>query len=485
MRTFIAALSLPLLMQAQFNYPAAPARPVAETLHGVTLTDPYRWLEDDKAPETRAFVEAQMKLTRSLLDTRPERAAFRQRLTELLRVDKTDVPIVRNGRYFYTRRPATATREAIYFRASATSEETVLVDPAQVTSDAFSSVQLMGVSGDGRWVAYGIREGGADEQTVRFVNADSRQLRSATLPASRYLDVELTHDGGTAYYCDLPAGGPRVFRRALAGGEAEQIFGQGLDAKKIAVSRLSADERHLAVEVLEGSSADRGEIHVLELATGKWISLVRGLDARSTVRINGGIAYVMTNWNAPRNRVFRIDLSRPQRPFWRLIIPEGANVIDEFHLAGGHLLLQTLHNATARLELFTLDGRPVRALDLPGLGTVAGTRASADSEQVFVQYTSLNQPAAILKFEVTSSAPGVWARTASPVDPASLEVRQVWFRSKDGTRVPMFVMLKPGTPLDGARPTLLYGYGGFNVSVTPAFSANFAAWAGRGGVVAV
>lgn len=485
MRTLITALSLPLLMQAQIKYPEAPARPVAETLHGVTLIDPYRWLEDDKAPETRAFVEAQMKLTRSLLDARPERLAFRQRLTELLRASKTDVPIVRNGRYFYTKRPAAATREAIYFRASATSEETLLVDPAEVTSNPFGSVQLMGVSGDGRWIAYGVREGGADEQTVRFLNADSRQLRSVVLPASRYLEVELTRDGGAVYYCDLPTGGPRVFRQSLDGGDPEQIFGQGLGAKKIAVSRLSADERHLVVEVLEGSSGGRVDIHVLDLASGRWTPLVRGLDARSTARVNGGIAFLMTNWNAPRNRVFRVDLARPQLPFWRLVIPEGPDAIDEFHLAGGHLLLQTLRNATARLELFSLDGRPVRALDLPGLGTVAGTRASADSGQVFLQYTSLNQPASILQFDVSASAPSVWARTAAPIDPASLEVKQVWFRSKDGTRAPMFVMMKPGTPLDGARPTLLYGYGGFNVSVTPAFSANFAAWAESGGVVAV
>lgn len=487
MRAMPVAVCLPLLMNAQINYPEAPPQPVTDVLHGVMLTDPYRWLEDDQAPATRAFVEAQMKLTRSLLDARPERAAFRQRLTELHRVDKTDVPIVRNGRYFYTKRPAGAAREAIYFRASAGSEETLLVDPAQAAGGPLSSVQLLGVSGDGRWVAYGVREGGADEQTVRFLNADSRQLRAAELPPSRYLEVDLSADGGVVYYSDLPAGGPRVFRRSLEGpgGEAEQLFGQGLSKTKITVSKLSADGRYLTVHVLEGSSADRVEIHVLEIATGRWTPLIRGLEARSRAILHGGAAYLLTNWNAPRNRIFRIDLARPQRPFWRLVLPEGPDAIDEFHIAGGHLLVQTLRNATARLELFTLEGRPARAFELPGLGTVAGTQAEAGSAEFFLRYTSLNRPAEILRYNVGEAAPVVWARTAAPVDPASLEVKQVWFRSKDGTRAPMFVMARAGTPLDGARPTLLYGYGGFNVSVTPAFSQNFTAWAERGGVVAV
>lgn len=487
MRAMPVALCLPLLMSAQIQYPEAPPQPVTEVLHGVLLTDPYRWLEDDRAPATRAFVEAQMKLTRSLLDPRAERAAFRQRLTELHSVDKTDVPIVRNGRYFYTKRPAGAVREAIYFRASAESEEALLVDPAQVTGGPLSSVQLLGVSGDGRWVAYGVREGGADEQAVRFLNADSRQLRAAELPPSRYLRVDLNADGGMVYYSDLPAGGPRVFQRRLEGegGEAEQIFGQGLSKTKITLSKLSGDGRYLTVEVMEGSAADRGELHVLEIATGRWTPLVRGLEARSSAVIHDGAAYLMTNWNAPRNRIFRIDLARPQRPFWRLIVPEGRDAIDEIHLAGGHLLVQTLRNATARLELFTLEGRPVRTVELPGLGTVADTRAEAESPEFFLQYTSLNRPAEILRYDVGAAAPAVWARTAAPVDAASLEVKQVWFRSKDGTRVPMFVMARAGTPLDGTRPALLYAYGGFNVSVTPAFSQNFTAWAERGGVVAV
>lgn len=483
----LCLLALPMMMTAQIQYPDAPVRPVTETLHGVTLTDPYRWLEEDQAPETRRFVDEQMRLTRSLLDPRADRAAFRQRLTELQRVEKTDVPFVRNGRYFYTKRPAAATREAIYFRASAGSEEVLLVDPAVAAGGDLGSVQLMGVSGDGRWVAYGVRAGGADEQEVRFLNADSRQERGVKLTASRYLEVDLTADGGMVYYSDLPVGGPRVFRLDLtkAGAAPEQLFGQGLGAKMIAVSRLSEDDRHLVVEKFEGSSGDRGEIHVLEIATGRWTALVKGMEARSTARVHNGIAYVMTNWNAPRNRIYRVDLAKPQRHFWRLIVPEGPDAIDEFHLAGGHLLVQTLRNATARVELYTLEGRPVRALELPGLGTVAGVKASADADEIYLQYTSLNTPAQILRYGTAAGGAAVWARTAAPVDSESLEVKQVWFTSKDGTRVPMFLMMRKGTVLDGARPVLLYGYGGFNVSVTPAFSANYVAFAERGGVVAV
>ncbi|MCL4844190.1 MAG: prolyl oligopeptidase family serine peptidase [Bryobacteraceae bacterium] len=483
----LCLLALPMMMTAQIQYPDAPVRPVTETLHGVTLTDPYRWLEEDQAPETRRFVEEQMRLTRSLLDPRADRAAFRQRLTELQRVEKTDVPFVRNGRYFYTKRPAAATREAIYFRASAGSEEVLLVDPAVAAGGDLGSVQLMGVSGDGRWVAYGVRVGGADEQEVRFLNADSRQERGVKLTASRYLEVDLTADGGMVYYSDLPVGGPRVFRLDLrmAGAAPAQLFGQGWGAKMIAVSRLSEDDRHLVVEKFEGSSGDRGEIHVLEIATGRWTALVKGMEARSTARVHNGIAYVMTNWNAPRNRIYRVDLAKPQRHFWRLIVPEGPDAIDEFHLAGGHLLVQTLRNATARVELYTLEGRPVRTLELPGLGTVSGVKASAGSEDVYLQYMSLNTPAQILRYGTAAGGAAVWARTAAPVDSESLEVKQVWFTSKDGTRVPMFLMMRKGTVLDGARPVLLYGYGGFNVSVTPSFSANYVAFAERGGVVAV
>jgi prolyl oligopeptidase len=486
-RRLVLLTLLPLLLSAQIKYPAAPVQPVTDTLHGVPITDPFRWLEDDKAPATRAFVDAQMALTRSLLDARPERAVFSARLSELLRVDMTNVPIVRNGRYFYSKRPATATREAIYYRASATSEETLLVDPAQVTTDPNSSVQLRAVSGDGRWIAYGIREGGADEQTVRFLNADSRQLRPITLPASRYIEIDVTADGSTAYFSDLPVGGPRVFAADLtrAGDVPRQIFGQGLGEKMITVSRLSEDGRHLVVEVLEGSSADRADIHVLEIATDRWIALVRGLNARSEARVHDGIAYLKTNWNAPRNRIFRIDLARPQRPFWRLIVPEGPHAITNFHLAGGLLLVQSLRSVAAHIELYTLDGRPDRAISLPGLGSVSVRSPSFSSPLIHFYYQSLNDPGQTVEYNVASGESSVWFRTPVPLDPAALEVKQAWYRSKDGTRVPMFVLARPGVELDGRRPTILFGYGGFNVNLTSFFVPDYAAWAERGGVVAI
>lgn len=472
------------IMHAQ-NYPPSPQKPVTETLHGVSFTDPYRWLEEQSSAETRAWVDAQIKYTRSRLDPIAGRDALRKRLTELMRTDKLTAPKVHGGRLFYMKRTAAATRWSICFREDAGAPEQVLVDPAVVTTDEMSSVSIEAVSPDGKLMAYGIRAGGADERVIRFMNMDTRQDLAVELPASRYTSMRIPASRDVVYYSDLPNTGPRVFRRSLKDGsaQAEQLFGQEFGDKYSAEIDLTADGRYLAVNVSEGWT--RSWVHLLDIQRGEWAVLGRDLDAVTEAKAGDGELYLKTSWNAPKGRIFRVDCTKLQRHFWKLIVPEGRDALENYTLAGGRLVLSYIRDAWSVLRTVDRDGGSVTEVGLKPYGS-AGLGASDWGEKdLYVSFVSFTTPTEFHRLDPKTGKLTEWARETVPFDGSGVEVKQVWYRSKDGTRVPMFVAAKKGLALDGKTPALIYGYGGFSVSVQPAFSATWAAWIENGGVLAV
>lgn len=462
--------------------PKARVDEVTDVLHGVPVRDPYRWLEDGQSAETRAWVGGQMKHTRALLDARPERAQFKQRLAELMQVESIAPPKARNGRYFYVKRGAKENRQAIYLRPSATSEERKLVDPAKVSADENVSVHLLDVSQDGRLLAYGVRDGGKDEQVVRVLDVESGQTLPASLPAANYLNVNFAPKGDLIFVTTIDAKGPAVLRYTVSDGKGAKIFGDGYGPDKIAIIQLSPDGRMLVINVAEGSSGERGEVW-LSRDGGKPKLLAGGLGARVFGSAAGGHVFLFTNWNAPRNRMFRVDPDRPERHFWKLIVPEAPDQLEGANFAGNGLVLVYLRNANTRLMQVDADGRYVRDVPLPGLGSAYIAEDRWGEQEYFVSFSSFTTPPTVLRVEGGNSS--VWARQTMPLDPEKFEVKQEWYRSKDGTRVPMFVVSAKGTPRDGERPVLLTGYGGFAVSNTPYFSASAIPWIERGGVFAL
>ena len=457
----------------------------ADTLHGVTVLDPYRWLEDQAAPETRAWIDAENAYTEAVIGRLPGKERIERRLTELIKVDVVSVPFVRGGRFFYSKRAPDQEQAILYVRKGEGAAE-VLVDPQGLSAEHAISANFQDVSPDGRLLAYGVRQGGQDEIEVRLMEVDSRR-EVESLPKARYSGIAIAADKASVYYSRLTPEGPRVYRHRLGSAQAdEELFGKGYGPEKIIGVDLSDDGRYLLVTVLHGSAALKTELYAQDLAKGTPLRpIVNDLDAVFTGTIGGDTLFLKTNWNAPNSRVMAVDLRDPARERWREVVPEGKSVISALTIAGGQLFVSRLQDVQPKIQAYTPAGTLVRDVPLPGIGSAGAISGDWGFGEAFFSFSSFAQPQTIYRYRVATGDADVWARADVPVQSEAVEVRQVFYTSKDGTRVPMFVAHRKGLALDGKRPTLLTAYGGFNQAQLPAFSARAAFWIENGGVYAL
>jgi prolyl oligopeptidase len=461
---------------------------VREVLHGVEIVDPYRWLEDQKSPETRKWIDAQNAYTHALLGAWPGREAVRRRLQELMRVEARNLPMERGGRYFFTRRRPQDDLFILYCRKGLDGPEEVLLDPHPLSPDHSTSLQLLDISQDGTQVVYGLRKGGEDEETVKLLDVATRKDLGEALPRGRYFGVSLTPDKKGLYYSRHGEEGSRVFHHVMGTDPARdrKIFGDGYGPEKIIGAGLSEDGRYLLVTVYHGSAGDQTEVYAQDLAhEGPLVPIVNDIKARFLGDIAGDRLYLQTNWNAPRGRILEVDLAHPARERWREVVPEGKGVIDSFTLAGGRLFVSVLEDVVSHATVYETSGARVRDIAFPTLGTVGSVLGRWTSKEAFFVFTSFHVPTTLYRYDVETGSQSVWYRPAVPFDSDRFETRQVWYSSKDGTRVPLFLVHRKGMKLDGSHPTFLTGYGGFNVTETPAFSPRAALWVERGGVFAL
>jgi prolyl oligopeptidase len=488
----LAAAALPAALVLGPDGRAADPRPpdtrateTADTLHGATVLDPYRWLEDQAAPETRAWIDAENAYTEAVIGRLPGKERIERRLTELIKVDLVSVPFVRGGRFFYSKRAPDQEQAILYVRKGEGAAE-VLVDPHGLSAEHAISANFQDVSPDGRLLAYGVRQGGQDEVEVRLMEVDSRR-EVESLPKARYSGIAIAADKASVYYSRLTPEGPRVYRHRIGSAQAdEELFGKGYGPEKIIGVDLSGDGRYLLVTVLHGSAALKTELYAQDLAKGTPLRpIVNDLDAVFTGTIGGDTLFLKTNWNAPNSRVMAVDLRDPARERWREVVPEGKSVISALSIAGGQLFVSRLQDVQPNIQAYTPAGTLVRDVPLPGIGSAGAISGDWGFGEAFFSFSSFAQPQTIYRYRVATGAADVWARADVPVQSEAVEVRQVFYTSKDGTRVPMFVAHRKGLPLDGKRPTLLTAYGGFNQAQLPAFSARAAFWIENGGVYAL
>jgi prolyl oligopeptidase len=473
-------------MQAQ--PPKTRSQPVTDTLHGVAITDPYRWLEDQTSPETRAWIDQQMAYTQSALAKVPQRERIRRRLGELMKIDNMAAPSVRNGRYFVQKRKAGENQYVLYTRDGLNGPDVVLIDPNALSPDHTTSTVLMDISHDGNVVAYGLRQGGQDETTLAFRNAETRQDLPDRLPAARYFSVAITHDLKSVYYVKMLNEGPRLYYHAMGSDPARDavVFGEQFSATWGGGCDISDDGRWLFCQMSKGSSADVVEAYVKDLTRDSaFVPVITGIDARFDVQLAGDRMYALTNWKAPNSRIVVFDIANPAPANWREIVPERTSVLESFDLIGGKIAATWLENVHSRVEVFTSEGKPVREIKLPSLGVVNGPYGHWDRDEAFYYFDSFGQPATIYRYDMSSGAQSVWFQAKVPFDPGTVEVKQVWYASKDGTKIPMFIAHKKGLKLDGSHPAILTGYGGFNISQLPTSSATALAWIDMGGVYAM
>lgn len=469
--------------------PATVRDPVSETLHGTTIEDPYRWLEDQDSPRTRRWLDAQNAYMEAVLGTRPGLEAIEKRLGELMKIDTVAAPTERGGRFFLSRRAANQDQPVLYVREGLQGRDEVLVDPHPLSPDRTTSVTFLDIADDGTLVAYGVRSGGADEVEVKLVDVASRTTRPGGLPLARYSGVNISSDNTTIYYSRQTPAGPRIFEHTIGQDPAtdRELFGKGYGPEKIIGASLSPDGRWLMATVLHGSAAKQTEVYLRDLSArdGKFVALVNDVEAVFAPTLVDGHVILRTNWDAPRYRVLLVDLKQPARDEWKEIVPEGDHPISAVSAAGGRLFVTSLENVQARVRVMDLTGKVVAEMRPPLVGSMSAPSGRWSSNHAFFVFSSLAQPTTVYHYDVATGAQTEFARLDVPIDSSSVAVKQVWYESKDGTKVPMFIAHRKGLVLDGRTPTLLTGYGGFNISQMPSYSPRAAYWIERGGVFAL
>ena len=470
--------------------PQTVASPVTETLHGVPLTDPYRWLEDQDAPATRGWIERQNAYTDAVMAKRTEPDLFAPRLEQILSTDQFSTPTWRNGRYFFSRRPAGQDLYSIYMRDRVDGADQLLIDPAPLSADHTTNVGIQDVSTDGSLLAYSVRKGGADEIEIRFFDVNARRDVGAPLSTSRYYGIEIAPDNATLYFTRMDPKstvGPRVFRRAIAGGEETMLFGEGYGREKILYAGLSDDGRYLLMHVFHGSAPKKTEIYLDDLRDAAPMrTVVNDIDFRSTADFAGDALIIQTNWNASNDRVMTVSASDPARANWKEVVPENPKAaIQGMAAAGGRVYVRYLENVMPRIIGYDLTGARRDEIKFEQPGYLADMTGSWTSPVAFFAFSSLNLPATLYQHEIATGKRTVFARVNVPVDASRFTVEQVWYPSKDGTRVPMFLLYRKDLQRNGRNPVYLTGYGGFVQSSLPAFSSRALPWAEMGGVYAL
>jgi prolyl oligopeptidase len=469
--------------------PAAEAVPVADDYFGTKIADSYRWLEDAKSPETRKFIDAENAYTQRYLKQARIRTQLLDDLGELERVSQWSLPIGRTGSYYFTKRLAGEEQASIYIRRGWTAKDERLIDPAVLSRDPNTSVSLADVSRDGNLVAYRLREGGADETSIHLLNLKTKKTLEDELPSARYESVNFAPDGASIYYTRRDKPGTLLFQHRLGTRRSEDklIFGHEFHGEELGPNDLfdadvTDDGRYLVVEIDRGVPARRVDIAFRDLTkpNSYFEILVWGLDSRFETIYAKGAWYVKTDYQAPKGQILRADPGiMPDA--WKTIVPEGPDVIEEFSILGGKLYAERLKDVQSEIAAYTLDGKAAGKIDLGGIGSASELEGRPSQRYAFFSFESFIQPPTLYRLDTVTGKREVFAQPKTPFDTSQYELKQVFFKSKDGTRVPMFIAGKKGLKQDGSERLLMTGYGGFNISETPSWNPAFAWWMEQGG----
>ena len=460
----------------------------------VKVVDPYRWLEDAHSPETRAFITAQNAYTEMYFSQVKMLPTAEDQLAKLLKVDTVSEPIARGDHYFFSKRLATENQASLIVRTGLHGADRKLVDGNTLSADGNTSVNLVGVTQDGAVMTYGIRVGGADELEVHFMEVSSGKELYQKLPSARFYGVEIAPDRKGVYYSKFfPHEGTRVFYH---------VFGTAMEGDKVIFDREYRGEKLTEIDNVGIGITDNGHYLVLELAHGvparredillkdlrtpdaPIVALVYGVESRFTALDAGDDFYVRTDYKAPNGRVLKAKLGTSPDT-WTTVIPEGKDVLESVNIVGDGMYVLRLHDVKSQLTGYSLAGKEISHVDFPGIGAGSTISGRPQDRIGFYTFQSFITPPTIFSYDTKSGKSDVFYKRDVPFDSSLYEVHQVFYTSKDGTRVPMFIAGKKGLKRDGTERLLMTGYGGFEVSLLPDWNAQWAWWMEQGGWFAI
>ncbi|MGA2188053.1 MAG: prolyl oligopeptidase family serine peptidase [Steroidobacteraceae bacterium] len=488
------------------EYPPARRANQIDDYHGTKVADPYRWMEDIDSPETRAWLTAENQLSRGYLDSIAGRESMAQRLRNIWNFERWTPPVRYGDTWFYTHNDGLQNQSVIFVMQDPGAGESpggarILLDPNALSGDGTVALREQAISADGRLFAYALSEAGSDWQIWRVRNVATGEDLPDTLKWSKAGGASWRKDGSGFYYTayEPPHEGAALkaaneyeklyfHRLGTPQSDDELIYTRTDDPGWFVSGAVTDDGRYLIIQANLGTD-ERNVVLVQDLATphAPVVPVISVPTATYDVIDNvGTMLLVRTDDAAPRHRIVGIEIGDPAPDHWRTLVAEGPDTITESTLVGGQLLVHRLKDAHSTVQRYTPEGKPLGEIALPGLGTVTGLKGHADDLQVFYGYSGFATPPSIYRVDLNNGRVSLWRRPKlSGFAPDEFETQQVFYRSADGTRVPLFITARKGTKRDGVNPTILYGYGGFNVPVTPSFSPLVAAWVQMGGVYAV
>ena len=480
-------------------YPAAERGTVVDDYQGTTIADPYRWMEDPTAPATREFVHAQNALAQPWLEALPQRERLKQRLTQLWNYERVGLPRVKGGQYFFVRNDGIQNQSVLYVADSLTATPRVLFDPNAASSDATVALARFEPSPDGKVVAYSLSDGGTDWEIWKFRRvADGVDLPDE-LRQTKFWSLSWAPDGSGVYYSRYPArtddagrgddqAQPVVhFHKMGTPQSADRAIYQVTDhPRRVPGASVSDDGRWLFVSLFDGYRANGVDVIDLRDPAAKPRRLFGAWDARyDIIGSEGDTAYVQTTNAAPRGRIIAVDLKDPTPARWRELVPQQDIALDGANFVGGKIIATYVKDARGIARIFDRNGAPLGEVGSPVLGTIGGFGGNGKDTETFFAYTDYLTPGRVLRLDIGTQAVSTWREPKIAGDTSPYVTKQVFYTSQDGTRVPMFITHRKDLVKTGDTPTMLYGYGGFNVSLTPSFSPTVFAWLEMGGVYAV
>ncbi len=480
--------------------PPTPVEPVVDDMHGVKITDDYRWLEalESESPRVEEWTTKQLDFTRSVLDTLPGRAALEKRLEELMTLPSVNLPTMRRDRYFYVKRQGRENQGILYMRIGFDGAPRAILDPNALDQAGLVSLDWFAPDREGRLVAFGVSRAGSEETTLHVLDVDRARWLAEEIPG-KVSDVEWLPDSGGFFYRDLadvrnPYSGRIRFHRLGTHHRHDATLFEQYKEGPLATTwgpfaTISRDARWMLLGYSTGTKSN--DLWAVDLdrwmRSGEFtpVDIIVGDDSSNSGSVLGDTLFLETTSGAPNGRVFAVDLNNRARTNWVEVIPERErDVLRGITLARGRMVANYLKSAATALEIFSLTGKPMGAIALPGPGS-AGVSADEDRTEAFYSFTSYNAPPAVWRTDLATGKTELWDRVDVPFDAAAFTVKQESYASADGTPVTMFIVQRKDLRLDGRNPTLLYGYGGFNIPMTPSFDASLVPWLEGGGVYAV